>query len=430
MMNLQNNDNNNTSAYVKSMDEEEDIMQRAMEEKRNDNIRKSYATEQLLQELSPTAKRYYKIFRLLEPPQEKRRLFYKYINIFASMYMGVLSAANFQYIPEKGVQSVFKILNVVHGYCYIFVIPLTIHKIYFFYEDGGEYFYTLFMDLPLEKRKQGLRELKKLNRFLNIGGSLLLLTSVPPIAGPLLVHGAVAPMWFLVSQWIWIALFFHFIVYGGFRCFIFCLYHISLVSSCAVQYIESISKKYYEAFVIKYDVEDGNNENIQKAKVDKLTLEFERVERSLRRAYKIFPFPFFQCTLIVACYILAAAADEIINVMNGVTPNIAFLVVLEVMEFYFLKVLLTLSIASSLAYKRFIDDLHKPNMLWSISKLYQGNQGISQYFFDGLNRHRHKLIWILAGVEMTSDIYKKISISLFTIIITALIYSIRGSYFM
>ena len=69
-------------------------------------------------------------------------------------------------------------------------------------------------------------------------------------------------------------------------------------------------------------------------------------------------------------------------------------------------------------------------MLWSISKLYQGNQGISQYFFDGLNRHRHKLIWILAGVEMTSDIYKKISISLFTIIITALIYSIRGSYFM
>ena len=164
--------------------------------------------------------------------------------------------------------------------------------------------------------------------------------------------------------------------------------------------------------------------------MDKLTLEFERVERSLRRAYKIFPFPFFQCTLIVACYILAAAADEIINVMNGVTPNIAFLVVLEVMEFYFLKVFLTLSIASSLAYKRFIDDLHKPNMLWSISKLYQGNQGISQYFFDGLNRHRHKLIWILAGVEMTSDIYKKISISLFTIIITALIYSIRGSYFM
>ena len=36
MMNLPNNDNNNTSAYVKSMDEEEDIMQRAMEEKRDE----------------------------------------------------------------------------------------------------------------------------------------------------------------------------------------------------------------------------------------------------------------------------------------------------------------------------------------------------------------------------------------------------------
>ena len=82
------------------------------------------------------------------------------------------------------------------------------------------------MDLPLEKRKQGLSELKKLHRRLNIGGSLLLLTSLPVTAGPLLVHGAVAPMWFLVSHWIWNALFFHFIVYGGFRCFIFCLYHI------------------------------------------------------------------------------------------------------------------------------------------------------------------------------------------------------------
>ena len=48
MMNLQNNDNNNTSAYVKSMDEEEDIMQRAMEEKRDENIRTPYSTEKLM----------------------------------------------------------------------------------------------------------------------------------------------------------------------------------------------------------------------------------------------------------------------------------------------------------------------------------------------------------------------------------------------
>ena len=59
---------------------------------------------------------------------------------------------------------------------------------------------------------------------------------------------------------------------------------ISLVSSCAVYYIDNMAKKYYEAFVTQYDVEDTINEKKQKAKVDELTLEFERVERQLFRA--------------------------------------------------------------------------------------------------------------------------------------------------
>ena len=67
--------------------------------------------------------------------------------------------------------------------------------------------------------------------------------------------------------------------------------HISLVSSCAVYYIDNMAKKYYEAFVTQYEVEDTINEKKQKAKVDELTLEFERVESRLSRAYRIIPSP-------------------------------------------------------------------------------------------------------------------------------------------
>ena len=127
---------------------------------------------------------------------------------------------------------------------------------------------------------------------------------------------------------------------------------------------------------------------------------------------------------MVASIILAIAADEVINALP---QNIAYFVVMETLQLYFMKVLLSMSVAPSLAYKKFIDDLHKPNMLWSIGKCYQGNQGISQHFFDGFDRHRHKLIWVLGGVEMTPDVYQRISVTFITIILTALIYSARGS---
>ena len=71
----------NTNAYVKSADEKQGV---ALEEKRHENTRAPYATRELLQDLSPTAKKYFKIFRLLEPPKEKRRKLYKLINIVAS----------------------------------------------------------------------------------------------------------------------------------------------------------------------------------------------------------------------------------------------------------------------------------------------------------------------------------------------------------
>ena len=267
-------------------------MQRSREEKRIENIRTPYSTEKLLQQLSPTAKKFYKMFRLLEPPQQKRRIFYKYLNILVSMYVGVASAPNLRYVPGKGVQTVPNVLSLIHGYCYIFVIPLTIHKLYHFYEDQGEYIYMLFMELSLEKRKQGLRELKKLDRIQKVGAALLLLTTVPTILGPLIMYGSVAPTWFLVFQWIGLASYFQFFFFGGFTCFIFFLYHISFVSSCAVHYIESISKKYYEAFVIKYNVEDAIHATKQKKTVDQLTQKFEDSQIKLSRAYKIFPLPF------------------------------------------------------------------------------------------------------------------------------------------
>ena len=422
----QKRDDESTSVYARPIAGNERTLRSVVEE--NESTRTPFSTETLLQKMTPTARHYYRFFRLLEPPRQKQRLLSKIGNIFVCIVVGALGSPNFQYVPGEGVQPAPNFTTIGFGILFLLVMPYGTHSFYLFYEDRGENIYALIADLPLKTNKARLRELKVLDRILKVGGILLILTYSPGVVRPLFLYASVAPLWFLVVQWLWLSSMCYVVFLGGLRVFIFSLYHISLISSCATNYIESISEKYHEAFIKNCDVEDPIKGNVHKAILEQLTLEFDYAEKRLSRSYKMTQLSYFLSILMVTCLIVATAADEVINAVKGLTPNIGYFLVMETLQLYFMKVLLSMSVAPSLAYKRFIDDLHKPHMLWSIGKCYQGNQGISQYFFDGFNRHRHKLIWVLGGVEMTPDVYQRISVSLLTIILTALIYSARGSF--
>ena len=172
-------------------------------------------------------------------------------------------------------------------------MPYRIHIFYLFYDDGGENINAMIADLPLKIKKARLRDLKVLHRILNVAGTLVMLTLSPAVVRLLVLYASVAPLWFHVMGLLWLLFGYYYVLLGGMRLFIFQLYHISLLSSCATNYIKRISEKYHEAFIKNCDVEDPINGHVHKAKLEQLTLEFDYAERRLSRSYKYMQLPYF-----------------------------------------------------------------------------------------------------------------------------------------
>ena len=111
----QKRDDESTSVYARPIAGNERTLRSVVEE--NENARTPTLAETLLQKMTPTARHYYRFFRLLEPPRQKQRLLSKIGNIFVFIVVGALGSLTFNMFLEKAsARSNFTTIGFVYFY--------------------------------------------------------------------------------------------------------------------------------------------------------------------------------------------------------------------------------------------------------------------------------------------------------------------------
>ena len=123
--------------------------------------------------------------------------------------------------------------------------------------------------------------------------------------------------------------------------------------------------------------------------------------------------------------------DVVINIVQGQDENIVNLIFMfgaflpTIM--YFIILLLSTSIAPSNEYTLFVEELQKPDILYTLSKIYGSEAHGMSYFFTGLEASRKDVVWNCFGMPLTFTVYQKVIGSLVSIIILSMTFALRSS---
>ena len=129
--------------------------------------------------------------------------------------------------------------------------------------------------------------------------------------------------------------------------------------------------------------------------------------------------------------ILFPLADTVISIVQGQNIFIGQLIFLFCVYFpvevYCAILLLSTSISPSNEYTVFIEQLQKPDILFTISRIYGGEAHGMSYFFAGLETSRKDVVWKIFGIPLTFAVYQKVIGSLVSIIILSMTFALRSS---
>ena len=78
-------------------------------------------------------------------------------------------------------------------------------------------------------------------------------------------------------------------------------------------------------------------------------------------------------------------------------------------------------------YHNFIEQLQKPDILFTISRMYGSEAHGMSYFFAGLETSRKDVVWKIFGIPLTFAVYQKVIGSLVSIIILSMTFALRSS---
>ena len=120
-----------------------------------------------------------------------------------------------------------------------------------------------------------------------------------------------------------------------------------------------------------------------------------------------------------------------INIVQGRYVDIFQLIflfsVFMPIQVYVAMLLLSTSISPSNEYTVFIEQLQKPDILFTISKIYGSEAHGMSYFFTGLETSRKDVVWKIFGIPLTFAVYQKVIGSLVSIIILSMTFALRSS---
>ena len=120
-----------------------------------------------------------------------------------------------------------------------------------------------------------------------------------------------------------------------------------------------------------------------------------------------------------------------INIVQGRYVDVVQLIflfsVFMPIQVYVSILLLSTSISPSNEYTVFIEQLQKPDILFTISRMYGSEAHGMSYFFAGLETSRKDVVWKIFGIPLTFAVYQKVIGSLVSIIILSMTFALRSS---
>ncbi len=165
--------------------------------------------------------------------------------------------------------------------------------------------------------------------------------------------------------------------------------------------------------------------------IQNITLEMKKVEISVQEGIRSLAPALMAIFLINIYYFLYGVvnmlyrvyvAGQKFNIFQYVNGMIAPLLLL-----FIVNKLFQFTLIPSTQYTKLLDELHHPNLLWSISKCYGGASGGSTDFYAVMEHQRKRLIWVLFGVPISAATYHKVMGALASAMVTSMAVMVRGS---
>ena len=381
---------------------------------------KPYSKDDLLEILPKHFKFFFKITRVLEPKNDVRKQLFKWISrIFIFVY-AICFATNLTYSDGvvKPVVTLSAISNVISM---VSCIPI-LYGTYKYFDDAGEDFYNLWKSLSKEKQQQVDKLsnfFRKLMRF--FAGGLVLLGGVALYST---MQDPDRPLWFKLYYPIVFSLLALVVLYGYFNFYLFGLCLIVCVSHTANTEIIKIRTNIIQEF------SDYKGEG-EKTMLKNFSNDFLRTSVKLSKVYKYIGKILSIFLVAIMFGILFPLADTVISIVQGETIFIGWLIFLfgvyMPVVIYAAIVLLSTSISPSNEYTVFIEQLQKPDILFTISRIYGSEAHGMSYFFAGLETSRKDVVWKIFGIPLTFAVYQKVIGSLVSIIILSMTFALRSS---
>ncbi len=414
---MENNNNYTVSDYQKTDNNAEDLEK--MERGDNGGMKKPYSKADLLEILPKHFKFYFKITRVLEPKNDVRKQLFKWINLIFIFVHAICFAANLTY-SDGVVKPVVSLSSISSCIGNLGCIPI-LYGTYKYFDDAGEDFYNIWKYL-LKEKQQSVDKLSIFFRKLIFffAGSIMVLT----VATILSTMQDDIPLWANIYTAVVWPLFALLMVYGYGNFYMFGICLIVCVSHAANTEIIKIRTNVIQKF-------SDYKEEGEKIILKKLANDFLRTSAKLSKVYKHIGkiLSIFLVTIMFA--ILFPLADTVISIVQGQNVFIGQLIFLfgvyMPIQVYFAILLLSTSISPSNEYTVFIEQLQKPDILFTISRIYGSEAHGMLYFFTGLETSRKDVVWKIFGIPLTFAVYQKVIGSLVSIIILSMTFALRSS---
>eukprot|EP00943_MAST-04B_sp_MAST-4B-sp1_P003619 g3619.t1 len=416
---MENTNNYTVSDYQKSDSNAEDLekMERGGDDEEK---KKPYSKNDLLEILPKKIKFYFNITRVLEPKNDIRRKLFERFVVVSIISLAIIFGVNLQYSdgvikPQFGLQSMSGSLPNV-------VCIAMLYGLIKYFEDSGQNFYNLWSSMPKAKQQSVDNLAKVLRKLLFYFAGFIVLFTVLFVYNS--IQDAAIPNWLILYNAIVTTFFALQIVYGYGNVGAFGICLIVCVSHAANREIMKIRTNVIQKL-------SNYKEEGEKIILKNFSNDFRLASAKLSKGYKYIgkALMIYLFTLIIAIFF--SLVDLIINIVQGQDVNIVNLIFLFgcflPLQVYAAMLLLSTSIAPSNEYTLFVEELQKPDILYTLSKIYGSEAHGMSYFFTGLEASRKDVVWNCFGMPLTFTVYQKVIGSLVSIIILSMTFALRSS---
>ena len=146
-----------------------------------------------------------------------------------------------------------------------------------------------------------------------------------------------------------------------------------------------------------------------------ITKESDKIADEMKRSNKyLAPIVGLGCITFMLQFVTLIIV-MVLNASIGISAELWELIAC-VGNLFTLSVLLSTTLAPSLAWTKFMYSLNRPNTLFVLSECFKGESDLNR-LFKGLEQQREYMVWKVFGISVTIDVYQRVLGSLMTLLV-------------